>query len=66
MIAIRPMVEKLPGPTLYLLLAGGLLYVTGVAFYVWKTLRFNNVIWHSFVSAAAGCHYAAIAYAMTA
>ncbi|HRK24886.1 MAG TPA: hemolysin III family protein [Beijerinckiaceae bacterium] len=66
LIAIRPMVEKLPAPTLYLLLAGGIIYVAGVAFYVWKNLRFNNVIWHGFVSVAAGCHYAAIAYAMTA
>lgn len=66
MIAIRPMIEKLPEPTLYLLLAGAVIYVAGVAFYVWKTLRFNNVIWHGFVSVAAGCHYAAITYAMTA
>ena len=65
LIAIMPMIEKLPGPTLYLLLAGGVIYVAGVAFYIWKTLRFNNVIWHGFVSVAAGCHYAAIAYAMT-
>ncbi len=65
LMAIQPMIEKLPQPTLYLLLAGGVIYVAGVAFYVWKTLRFNNVIWHSFVSVAAGCHYAAIAYAMT-
>ncbi len=66
MIALKPMIEKLPGPTLALFLAGGILYVAGVAFYAWKNLRFNNVIWHSFVSVAAGCHYAAIAYAMNA
>lgn len=66
MIALKPMIEKLPGPTLTLFLAGGILYVAGVVFYAWKNLRFNNVIWHGFVSAAAGCHYAAIAYAMNA
>ncbi|CAN1554159.1 COG1272 Predicted membrane protein, hemolysin III homolog [Rhabdaerophilaceae bacterium] len=66
LIAIKPMVATLPAPTLYLLLIGGIIYVSGVAFYAWKNLRFNNVIWHSFVSVAAGCHYAAIAYAMTA
>lgn len=64
MVAIKPMINTLPGPTLYLMLAGGVIYVAGVAFYAWKNLRFNNVIWHSFVSVAAGCHYAAIAYAM--
>jgi hemolysin III len=65
-VAIKPMITALPGPTLYLLLTGGVIYVAGVAFYAWKNLRFNNVIWHSFVSVAAGCHYAAITYAMTA
>lgn len=66
MIAIKPMVANLPAPTLYLLASGGVIYVAGVAFYVWKNLRFNNVIWHGFVSVAAGCHYAAIAHAMMA
>lgn len=65
-VAIKPLIDSLPPLTMILLGAGGLLYSTGVAFYVWKNLKFNNAIWHGFVTAAAGCHYAAIAYAMTA
>lgn len=65
-VAIKPLIESLPPLTMILLGIGGLLYSAGVAFYVWKNLKFNNVIWHSFVAAAAGCHYAAITYAMTA
>ena len=64
--AIKPLVSSLPGLTMILLAIGGLLYSTGVAFYVWKNLKFNNVIWHSFVTAAAACHFAAITHAMTA
>jgi hemolysin III len=48
------------GPTLVLLAAGGLLYTVGVPFHVWRRLPYQNAIWHAFVLAGAGCHYAAI------
>jgi hemolysin III len=60
----RPVVAVLPATTLWLLAAGGLLYTAGVAFHVWKGLRFHNVIWHGFVLAAALCHYSAL-FALT-
>ena len=56
----RPVVAVLPATTLWLLAAGGLLYTAGVAFHLWKGLRFHNVIWHGFVLAAALCHYSAL------
>jgi hemolysin III len=37
-----------------------LLYSAGIVFYLWHSLKFQNAIWHLFVAAAAGCHYAAI------
>jgi hemolysin III len=43
-----------------LLAAGGILYTIGVVFHVNKKLPFNSAIWHSFVIAAASCHFAAI------
>jgi hemolysin III len=46
--------------TLILLLVGGVIYSAGVVFHLWRGLRFQNAIWHGFVLAAAGCHYAAI------
>lgn len=51
---------SLPLPAAVLLVTGGVLYSTGAAFHVWKTLPFQNAIWHGFVVLAAGCHYAAI------
>jgi hemolysin III len=48
------------GTTLALLVAGGVLYTVGVIFHVWERLRYQTAIWHGFVVAAAGCHYAAV------
>lgn len=66
LLALKPMLDSLPSTTMILLGAGGLLYSVGVLFYVWKSLKFNNAIWHCFVMVAAGCHYAAITHAMVA
>jgi hemolysin III len=46
--------------TLTLILVGGVIYTCGVIFHVWERLRFQNAIWHGFVVAAAGVHYAAV------
>jgi len=65
-IAIGPVTAALPSVSLWLLLAGGLTYVAGVAFYVWHGLRFQNAVWHLFVAVAAGLHFAAIAVSVAA
>jgi hemolysin III len=58
--AFEPLAASVPGTTLVLLVAGGLLYTVGVIFHVWERLRYQTAIWHGFVIAAAGCHYAAV------
>jgi hemolysin III len=63
-IAAKPLIDALPVPTLALMAAGGLLYTAGIVFHVWHSLKFQNAIWHLFVAAAAGCHYAGIAACM--
>ena len=52
--------QVLPPQVLSLIVAGGILYTAGVIFYIWESLKFHNAIWHSFVAAAAACHFAAI------
>ncbi len=52
--------EALSGPALALVVAGGLTYTAGVAFFLWNRLPFHNTIWHVFVLAATICFYAAI------
>lgn len=47
--------------TVALVVVGGLLYTSGIAFLKAERLRFHNAIWHAFVLAATGVFYAAIA-----
>lgn len=50
----------LPAVSLYLLVAGGLLYLFGVLFYQIRTWQYNHFIWHLFVLAAAILHFLSV------
>jgi len=60
LVALEPLLAALHPAVLVLILAGGLLYSAGVAFHLWRGLRFQNAIWHALVLGAAVCHYAAV------
>ena len=60
LVAAGPMIDHLAWYALLLLAAGGLLYSTGVIFYVNKQLKFARAIWHGHVVAAAAAHWAAV------
>jgi hemolysin III len=60
LVAIRPLVAAVSTTGLALLVAGGVLYSVGTVFHHWRSLPFQNPIWHGFVVAAAACHYVAI------
>jgi hemolysin III len=60
LVALKPMIDGLSWVALLLLAIGGLLYTTGVVFYVNKRLKFSRAIWHGHVVAAAGAHWAAV------
>ena len=61
LIAAYPMYERVPVPGLLWLVAGGLAYTAGVAFFVADTrLRYGHFIWHLFVMAGTACHYFAV------
>jgi hemolysin III len=59
-IALKPMMEGVTYVALGLLALGGVLYSTGVLFYLNKRLKFARAIWHGHVVAAAGAHWAAV------
>ena len=59
-VALKPMIDSVAWYALLLLVAGGVLYSTGVIFYVNKKLKFARAIWHGHVVAAAAAHWAAI------
>jgi hemolysin III len=50
----------MPNSVILLIVTGGVLYCTGIIFYVWKRYKFHHGIWHVFVLAAAICHYGAV------
>lgn len=60
LIAIKPMLANVSWVAMLLLAIGGLVYTTGVMFYVQKRLKYFRAIWHGHVVAAAGVHWAAI------
>jgi len=42
--------------------AGGIVYTTGVIFYLIKRIPFNHAIWHLFVLGGSACHFFAVYY----
>lgn len=65
-IAMWEGIAQLPTTSLWLMVAGGVLYTMGVAFHVWQSLPFQNAIWHAFVLVASGCFYGAVFQAYAA
>ena len=59
-VALKPMIDSLAWYALALLVTGGVLYSTGVIFYVNKRLKFSRAIWHGHVVAAAAAHWTAV------
>lgn len=60
-IAIDPLIARVPTAGLLWLLAGGLSYTAGVAFFATDSrLQYGHLIWHLFVMAGTACHYFAV------
>jgi hemolysin III len=59
-IAIKPVVAVVPLAAILWLLAGGLFYTGGVAFFAWEKLPYHHAIWHLFVLGGSVCHYFAV------
>jgi len=55
---------QMSAPVLALVVAGGLLYTAGVAFYLIEHMRFHTTIWHIFVLIASMMFFAAVTWHM--
>ena len=62
--AIKPLVTALPVDSLAFIVAGGVVYSVGVAFFLWESLKFQNAIWHACVTVAAACQFAGVLQAI--
>ena len=61
-LVLDELLLHIPEISVYLLLTGGLLYTSGVIFYLWRKLPFNHSIWHLFVLGGSTSHYFSIYY----
>lgn len=61
LIVIVPLWRVMPTAGMAWLIAGGVAYTSGVAFFAWKSLPYHHAIWHLFVLAGSACHVLAIA-----
>lgn len=59
-VAAQPLMQHLSTLELSWLVAGGLCYTLGVAFYVWKSRPYTHAIWHVFVLAGVACHFVTV------
>lgn len=60
LVSLGPLVERLEPGGLWLLVAGGLAYTVGVAFYVLDRIRYMHAVWHLWVLAGSVCHFLAV------
>ncbi len=59
-VAIGPLIDRVPPDTIAWLIAGGLLYTVGAVFYLWHRVPYNHAIWHAFVLGGCICHFVAV------
>jgi hemolysin III len=61
LIAVGPLMERVAAPGIALLVAGGVAYTAGVAFFALDSrLRYGHAVWHGFVIAGTGFHFFAV------
>jgi len=61
-VAVHPMMANVNVAGLLWLVAGGLFYTGGVAFYLMKNVKFAHFTWHLFVMAGSLCHVVAVIF----
>lgn len=61
LIAAVPLVQRVPSAGVALLVAGGLAYTVGVAFFMLDSkVRYAHTVWHGFVTAGTAFHFFAV------
>ena len=59
-VAIKPILLLVPLPGILWILAGGIAYTGGLAFFAAPRLRYAHFIWHLFVITGTTCHFFAV------
>lgn len=59
---IRPLLENLSNPILFMIAAGGLSYTLGTIFYARPKIKYAHTVWHLFVLGGTILHFIAVMY----
>ncbi len=59
-IAVKPLLQRVPLGAIAWLVAGGLAYTAGLVFFAGKRIPHHHAIWHVFVLIGSICHYLAV------
>ena len=59
-LAVRPLLERMPLEGFWWLLAGGIAYSAGIVAFAAVKLRYSHFVWHLCVLAGTICHYVAV------
>jgi hemolysin III len=60
LLVLRPLAMAIDGATMFWLVAGGVVYTSGVFFFLNDHKRYCHFIWHLFVLGGTCCHYFAV------
>ena len=66
LLVFQPLSASVTPSVLLLLAFGGGLYSIGVIFHIWRSLPYQNAIWHFFVLLGTGFHFGAVVTAVFA
>jgi hemolysin III len=61
-VAIKPLIEMAPKGLVMWLITGGIFYLSGLVFYLWRKLPYQHPIWHLFVLAGSISHFLGIIF----
>jgi hemolysin III len=64
LVAAVPMVERVAPSVIVWLVAGGVAYTAGTAFYHNRRIPYAHAIWHGFVLVGSVCHAVAVGLQM--
>jgi hemolysin III len=64
-VAVKPILLLVPLPGIMWILAGGIAYTSGLAFFAAPRLRYGHFIWHLFVIVGTTCHFFAVLWYAT-
>ena len=56
-VIYKPITEHMSDQVHYWLITGGILYTSGVFFYLWRKIRFHHAVWHLFVLGGTVAHF---------